>query len=211
MTEIKDIEVRGRGSTTLVFPGYELARVSTERATSSRWVTMIVYAWPGNGFVLARVGESVVYHTSPSPCVSGRTPMLASQLAGDSERCPQCRPEKPGAIAPMTPVIMELPWYSFSFCPGLAQLEEALLESQPSDHMADPAVPPRPSRVTAELLEQVREALDAQPLSTARPALTRMTVALPAGVLADLTRAAAIAKSNVETEIVARLERSFAA
>lgn len=208
MTEIKDTEVRGRGSTTLHFRGYKLAEISTERASSSRWVVMTVYAWPENGgLVLARTGESVTYHTSPSVCLSERTPVPASHLADDAEPCPQCRPGKVADLDPAALVVMEKPWYSFSLCTGLTELEDALLDLQP----AAPGPSRRPSRVTAELLALVRAALGMPPAEPERPPLIRVTVGIPKDTLIQLTRAAAIGKTGVEQEILARLERSLVA
>jgi hypothetical protein len=208
MTEIKDITVRGRGLTTLHFPGCALAEVSTERASSSRWVVMTVYTWPANGsLVLSRTGESVTYHSSPSPCLSGeRSPMPAGELADDAEPCPQCRPGKLAELGPDVPVIMEKPWHSFSVCTSLTELEDALLELQP----AMPG-PRRPSRVTAELLAKVRQGLGLPPAEPERPPLVRVTMGIPQDTMMELTRAAAISKTGVEQEIVERLRRSVVA
>jgi len=65
-----------------------------------RWVTFELYRLDNGGWLAHRVGESRVYHTLNTRCVTktGRPsgdPAAIGQLPDDAVPCPRCRPDYP--------------------------------------------------------------------------------------------------------------------
>lgn len=88
-------EVRDE-SRTLKFDGALLSFATSYRPRSDRWVEFSLYRTAGGQYVLARVGETLVYHV-PSCIIVQRnnlhgTPRAA--LRPDASPCQDCRPDR---------------------------------------------------------------------------------------------------------------------
>jgi hypothetical protein len=88
MYEVKD------GSRTLQFSGALLAKSSSWRRGSTRWIEFELYKTESGSYILSRVGVSTVYHGAACGLVKryGLTESHYERLTKDSVPCEECRP-----------------------------------------------------------------------------------------------------------------------
>jgi hypothetical protein len=88
MYEVKD------GTRTLQFNGRLLAKSSSWRRGSTRWIEFELYKTENGSYVLSRVGISLVFHGAACPLVGryGLTEIHANELNDDSIPCETCQP-----------------------------------------------------------------------------------------------------------------------
>jgi hypothetical protein len=88
MFEVKD------GSRTLQFNGSLLAKSSSWRRGSTRWIEFELYRTESGSYILSRVGVSTVYHGAACALVKryGLTEAHFSSLGGSPIPCEECRP-----------------------------------------------------------------------------------------------------------------------
>lgn len=100
MFEVKD------GTRILQFNGKLLAKSSSWRRGSTRWIEFELYKTENGSYILSRVGISLVYHGAACPLVTryGLTEIQAEGLEPDALPCEICQatpnaqlvfPEKP--------------------------------------------------------------------------------------------------------------------
>jgi len=83
------------------FSGEILAAVDTRNPDSLRWVAIKLYRLDGGeGYLIHRTGCSVVYHTSPTGCLTSTGdqsgyPASVDDLPDDAVPCPVCKPMAP--------------------------------------------------------------------------------------------------------------------
>lgn len=88
MLEVKD------GDRTLQFNGSLLAKSSSRKRDSIRWIEFELYKTESGSFILSRVGVSLVFHGAACALVK-RYSLLekpSSSLVDDSIPCEQCEP-----------------------------------------------------------------------------------------------------------------------
>ena len=137
MFEVKD------GTRTLQFKGKELAKSSSWRRGSTRWIEFELYKTESGSYILSRVGISLVYHGAACPLVSryGLTEVQVKELQSDSIPCEICNampdaqlifPEKPRYWAQVseeaTAVLEALYKYDDGGARYLTRVAERLLE-----------------------------------------------------------------------------------
>jgi hypothetical protein len=86
MFEVKD------GTRILQFNGTLLAKSSSWRRGSTRWIEFELYKTENGSYILSRIGISLVYHGAACPLVKryGLTEMNASNLEEDAITCEIC-------------------------------------------------------------------------------------------------------------------------
>lgn len=86
MFEVKD------GTRTLQFNGALLAKSSSWRRGSTRWIEFELYKTENGSYILSRVGISLVYHGAACPLVKryGLTEVHVSALETDAITCEVC-------------------------------------------------------------------------------------------------------------------------
>lgn len=98
------------GVRTLEFDGILLAASSSWTKNKPRWVEFELYRTPKNQYVLARIGDSVLYHNSECYAVTrNRLSAIAPEnLDDDSMPCPTCKASRmdPEGVFPETPRYM---------------------------------------------------------------------------------------------------------
>lgn len=84
------------GSRTLQFDGVLLAKSSSRRGDSNRWIEFELYRTTSGSYVLSRVGVSLVFHGGNCPLVSKYK--LREAYPGDLRRvavpCEECYPDR---------------------------------------------------------------------------------------------------------------------
>lgn len=88
MLEVKD------GDRTLQFNGSLLAKSSSRKRDSIRWIEFELYKTESGSFILSRVGVSLVFHGAACALVKryGLLEKPSSSLVDDSIPCEQCEP-----------------------------------------------------------------------------------------------------------------------
>lgn len=131
---VREITVKGPGSTSLTFTGTLLASADSNGPGRLRWAELKLYAWPEGSapLVLHRVGRSLVYHASPSPCVPMRTARGPEELEDGAVPCPACRPARRPALSYDDLVIPEKSWHAYHLCKSLADAETVLWDTMPA-------------------------------------------------------------------------------
>lgn len=88
MFEVKD------GTRVLQFNGNLLAKSSSWRRGSTRWIEFELYRTENGSYVLSRVGVSVVFHSSTCPLVRkyGLHEIDSQDLVDEALPCDVCRP-----------------------------------------------------------------------------------------------------------------------
>jgi hypothetical protein len=116
------------------FEGREIGRVSTRdfpeenSAFRARWVDMALYALDSGGYVLHRVGRSVVYHVKGGACgagepntrTAGSVRVTVDGLPDDAEPCRICKPEDPEYLPEKVQVLLEQPRHTVDRCADVA-------------------------------------------------------------------------------------------
>ncbi len=94
MTLESQYEIKN-GARTLKFSGRELAKSSSARPGSPRWVEFTLYKTNSGTYVLSRVGVSNVYHASVCPLVLryGLHEAHSTDLTPSAVPCQECNPE----------------------------------------------------------------------------------------------------------------------
>ena len=79
---------------TLQFNGEKLGQSSSWRKGSDRWIEFELYKTEAGTFVLARIGVSLIFHTSTCPLVSkyNLRGYTTDTLEEDASPCEQCLP-----------------------------------------------------------------------------------------------------------------------
>jgi hypothetical protein len=104
------------------FEGRQIAKVATPNFP--RWVEMTLYSLDTGGYVLHRIGQSMVYHAAGGVCGDGES---ASRTAGcaritvddlpdDAEPCKFCEPPAPVDLPTRLPVLFEQPRHTIDRC-----------------------------------------------------------------------------------------------
>ncbi len=90
MFEVKD------GSRVLQFEGRLLAKSSSWRKGSTRWIEFALYRTENGSYILSRIGVSLVYHGAACPLVKRYTLTEASinVLEKDAIPCEECEPNR---------------------------------------------------------------------------------------------------------------------
>lgn len=90
MFEVKD------GTRVLQFNGNLLAKSSSWRRGSTRWIEFELYRTENGSYVLSRIGVSVVFHSSTCPLVRkyGLHEIDSQDLVDDALPCELCRPSR---------------------------------------------------------------------------------------------------------------------
>jgi hypothetical protein len=137
MFEVKD------GARTLQFKGAQLAKSSSWRRGSTRWIEFELYKTESGSYILSRVGISLVYHGAACPLVSryALTEINVKDLEKGSIQCEVCNvlpdaqllfPEKPRYWAQVseeaTAVLEALYKYDDGGARYLTRVAERLLE-----------------------------------------------------------------------------------
>ena len=88
MFEVKD------GTRVLQFNGNLLAKSSSWRRGSQRWIEFELYRTENGSYVLSRIGVSVVFHSSTCPLVSkyGLREVDSSEMVQNALACDVCYP-----------------------------------------------------------------------------------------------------------------------
>lgn len=88
MYEVKD------GTRTLQFQGTLLAKSSSWRRGSTRWIEFELYRTESGSYILSRVGVSTVYHGAACSLVKryGLTESGFTSLGDNAIPCEECRP-----------------------------------------------------------------------------------------------------------------------
>lgn len=89
MFEVKD------GARTLQFNGELLAKSSSQRGDSTRWIEFELYRTDSGSYILSRIGVSVIFHGAACALV-GRYNLQeksADHLETRSLPCEQCQPD----------------------------------------------------------------------------------------------------------------------
>lgn len=95
--------------------------VSTQNPGSLRWAEFRVYRLDEGGWMLHRVGMSLVYHQARTVCrtASGKMPGDPAKLADlpdEATPCGDCRPPYPLDLGDDEPVRFEFPRHSLNRC-----------------------------------------------------------------------------------------------
>lgn len=100
------------GKRTLRFEGALLAFSSSYREGSPRWVEFSLYRTSGGSYVLARVGQTKVYHMYGCPVVSRNSPPKTTihALNEGASPCNQCYPPS-ATVSGDVEVFVEMPRY----------------------------------------------------------------------------------------------------
>lgn len=142
------IKVRD-GSRILQFDGQLLAHSTSWREGSDRWVEFNLYRTESGTYILARVGQSLLYHM-PQCKVVGRNALHdqpRSELDSGAKPCEMCRPDQ----QPTFPIVCpERPRYHAQVCDGA----ESVLDSL---HRYDAAGSRYLTLVAARLLDDASE------------------------------------------------------
>jgi hypothetical protein len=90
MFEVKD------GVRTLQFNGELLAKSSSQRRDSTRWVEFELYRTDSGSYILSRIGVSLVYHGAACSLVAKYKLIeaSASDLHDDAIPCEECDPDE---------------------------------------------------------------------------------------------------------------------
>jgi hypothetical protein len=95
--------------------GTLVAAVSTHRPGRARWLEMKLYRLDSGGYLLHRLGYSVVYHEADGPCAHKGEPVTVERLPDAATRCanaplpraPRCEPPWPDDLADDEAVVLE--------------------------------------------------------------------------------------------------------
>lgn len=143
MIQVKD------GHRLLQFDGELLAHSSSWRAGSYRWIEFSLYRTEAGSYVIARIGQSLLYHLRGCKVVSRNALQEAprSDLELDAHPCELCQPE----LQPDFPIVYpERPRYHAQVCDGPDAVLDAL-------HRYDSAGSRYLTLVAARLLDDASE------------------------------------------------------
>jgi hypothetical protein len=100
--ENKVFEVKD-GTRVLQFNGKLLAKSSSWRAGSTRWIEFELYRTENGSYILSRVGVSLIYHTAACPLVKryGLREVPSTDIVDDALPCDTCRPPDDPADLPV--------------------------------------------------------------------------------------------------------------
>lgn len=152
------------------FDGTLIAEVTTRRRRSIRWVTLRLYRLESGSLVLHRIGESLVYHTSPTTCVteSGQPrgdEATAGTLPSEAVPCDRCQPPSwPQELDAGMPVRREFPRHTIDSCADPGEVVKRLTTLRHSQGTSSTVV----SAPAAELLHRAGLA-DPEFASAAKP------------------------------------------
>jgi hypothetical protein len=106
--------------------------ITTRNGDTPRWVEMGIYRLDsGTGWVLHRIGQSLVYHTAGTACstasggLSGE-PAPASRLPDSAHSCDRCKPPWPEDLEPSDQVRIEFPRHTIDRCETREQVTQRL-------------------------------------------------------------------------------------
>lgn len=90
MYEVKD------GARTLQFSGKLLAKSSSWRRGSTRWIEFGLYKTESGSYILSRIGVSIVFHGAACPLVKkyGLSEAIYDSLRKDALPCLECMPSE---------------------------------------------------------------------------------------------------------------------
>lgn len=94
MYEVQD------GARTLQFSGRLLARSSSRKSDSVRWIEFELYVTESGSYILSRIGVSLVFHGAACALVSkyGLQESNASDLDIDALPCDECDPDESAVL-----------------------------------------------------------------------------------------------------------------
>lgn len=89
------LEVRD-GDRTLQFNGKLLAKSSSERRGSIRWIEFELYQTESGSYILSRIGVSLVFHGAACALVKryGLQERASASLAAGAISCEECQPDE---------------------------------------------------------------------------------------------------------------------
>jgi hypothetical protein len=89
------LEVRD-GDRTLQFNGKLLAKSSSERRGSTRWIEFELYQTESGSYILSRIGVSLVFHGAACALVKryGLQEKSSSVLSAGAISCEECQPDE---------------------------------------------------------------------------------------------------------------------
>lgn len=89
------LEVRD-GDRTLQFNGKLLAKSSSERKDSIRWIEFELYQTESGSYILSRIGVSLVFHGAACALVKryGLQEKPSSSLSSGAISCEECQPDE---------------------------------------------------------------------------------------------------------------------
>lgn len=95
----EEITVRSGARATMTFTGSQLAHVSTDDGNKGRWTEMTIYRKSNGGYVLSRIGRSIVFHRPVCEKIRGRTDLVrvehVDDLPNGGYACEVCDPQDP--------------------------------------------------------------------------------------------------------------------
>jgi hypothetical protein len=119
------------GSRILQFEGRLLAHSTSWRDGSFRWVEFTLYRTLAGSYVLARIGQSLLYHLPTCKVVQRNslreTPR--SELSRDARPCDLCHPERQRTFPIICP---ERPRYHAQVCEGPTAVLDSLYRYDPA-------------------------------------------------------------------------------
>jgi hypothetical protein len=151
------IVLTGRDGLPVKFSGHSLTgEKSTRGEDRPRWVTMEIYKRDDGGYVLYRVGQSLIYHRTGMSCTKSGVSVMWEELPDDAMPCQRCNPPFPDALSDDEPVLKEIPWRSVHLCQTLGKVEQVLIDTAPHDSTGER--PNRLSSVASSLLLEAAQA-----------------------------------------------------
>lgn len=121
---------------------------------SKRWVEIKLYRLDDGSYLVHRIGQSVVYHTAGTTCLTsvGRQsgdPAKVDDLPDEAVPCETCRPPQPWTLDSDDPVRYEFPRHTIDTCSTPAEVIKRLTTMRER----------RTRRATTVVSEPVRELL----------------------------------------------------
>lgn len=121
------ILIEDRFSPPQEFEGVQIGKSTSRRQASNSWVDMSAYRLADGSLLLHRVGMSLIYHTSPTRCVtySGRPRgdvATIDDLPDDAVPCQACRPPHPLDLGDDEKIRFEFPRNTLDVCPGYPEM-----------------------------------------------------------------------------------------
>jgi hypothetical protein len=133
--------------------------VHVETPGEFRWAELEIYRAEAGGYVLHRIGNSRVYHTEPTTCLteSGEqsgAPCTITELPDDAHPCWKCNPQDPQTLGDSQLIRYEFPRHTFDRCDTSAEVTRRLTTMNPRGKSRTTWV----SQPAAELLRLAAEA-----------------------------------------------------